>query len=172
MKDQELTKKERKRQARLQRKAERRKQQGRGRIKRKLIILAVILLGAVGIYWLFSSTTQGFKIYPPTDIAGHVEQYPRERISREPISVAVQKHILEHTPNEVPGVIIQYNCKKFTCEPDLIDNLREIAQSHDHVYLAPYPQMDAKIALTAFGKLEILDEYDEQKIREFIEARR
>ena len=32
------------------------------------------------------------------------------------------------------------------------------------VYLAPYPGMDAKIALAAPGRLEILDEYDEDQI--------
>ncbi|MCZ6615404.1 MAG: hypothetical protein O6920_06465 [Chloroflexi bacterium] len=36
------------------------------------------------------------------------------------------------------------------------------------VYLAPYPGMDAKIALAAPGRLEVLDNFDEQRIREFI----
>lgn len=36
------------------------------------------------------------------------------------------------------------------------------------VYLAPYPTMDAKIALAAPGKLLTLDALDENNIREFI----
>ena len=36
------------------------------------------------------------------------------------------------------------------------------------VYLAPYPTMDAKIALAAPGKLLTLDDLDEDKIRKFI----
>ena len=37
------------------------------------------------------------------------------------------------------------------------------------VYLAPFPGMDAKIALAAPGELEILETFDENKIRQFID---
>ena len=66
-------------------------------------------------------------------------------------------------------MLVQYNCRDFPCEPDLVDRLTEIVQSFPpQVYLAPYPTMDAKIALAAPGKLLTLEAFDEVKIREFI----
>ncbi|MCH8205794.1 MAG: hypothetical protein IH956_02185, partial [Chloroflexi bacterium] len=47
--------------------------------------------------------------------------------------------------------------------------LAEIVGSYPpQVYLAPYPGMDAKIALAAPGKLLTLKTLDEDQIREFI----
>lgn len=129
------------------------------------VTILLILAGAgLGIFWYGQSR----KVYPPTSIAGHVETYPPGRILDRPIPIVEQKHILEHTPNGRPGLIIQYNCERFDCEADLISNLASIAQGYEHLFLAPYPQMDAKIALTAWGKLEILEQFDEERILEFI----
>ena len=50
-----------------------------------------------------------------------------------------------------------------------MDRLTEIVVTYPpYVYLAPYPTMDAKIALAAPGRLLTLDSLDEDKIREFI----
>ena len=50
------------------------------------------------------------------------------------------------------------------------DQLTEIVQGYpSSVYLAPYPGMDAKIALAAPGRLLTLDDLDENKIDEFIQ---
>ncbi len=89
----------------------------------------------------------------------------------EPMSLPVQKHMLEHADGGGrPGVIINYNCDDFPCEADVVDRLTEIAQEYpSHVYLAPFPDMDAKITLTHVGKLETLDAIDEARIRAFIE---
>ncbi len=159
---------ERKKQRKLERKAEWTRQQNQGQIQKRLIILAVIVVAVGSMYWIFSSTPHNLNVYPPTDVEGHIESYPPQRISRQPIPIAVQKHILEHTPARRPGIILQYNCQKFACEPELIENLTAIAQSDNHVYLAPYPSMAAKIAVTALGKLETLEQYDEEKIKIFI----
>ena len=65
--------------------------------------------------------------------------------------------------------MVQYNCVNFQCDADLVDKLTEIVLTYPpQVYLAPYPTMDAKIALAAPGRLLTLDAFDEDKIREFI----
>ena len=48
---------------------------------------------------------------------------------------------------------VQYNCEQFDCEPDMVERMQAIVeQAPSNVYFAPYPKMDAKIALTAcFG---------------------
>lgn len=71
--------------------------------------------------------------------------------------------------HERGSMLVQYNCRKYQCEDDLVDRLIEIVRAYPpQVYLAPYPTMDAKIALAAPGKLLILDALDEGRIREFI----
>lgn len=115
------------------------------------------------------------RVLPPTTIVGHVESYPEERISKEtPIPLPVQRHILEHVPlglgGERPGILLQFNCEKFACAEDLVDRLAAIAEEYEYVYLAPYPEMDAPIALTAYGRILTLDEVDEERIRAFIEG--
>ncbi len=41
---------------------------------------------------------------------------------------------------------------------------------YDHLILAPYPGMDARIALTAWGRIDKFNEFDEARITKFIEA--
>ena len=66
-------------------------------------------------------------------------------------------------------MLVQYNCVDFQCEANLVDKLTEIVLTYPpQVYLAPYPTMDAKIALAAPGKLLTLEAFDEVKIRDFI----
>ncbi len=109
--------------------------------------------------------------YPPTDIAGHTESSPPAHILDRPMPLSVFKHMLEHADGSgPPGVIISYNCDDYECEPDLVDRLRAIAEDYPaFVYLAPFPDMTAKIAVTRRGKQIVLDALDEQRIREFIE---
>ena len=71
--------------------------------------------------------------------------------------------------HERGSMLVQYNCRKYQCDDDLVDRLTEIVLTYPpQVYLAPYPTMDAKIALAAPGKLLTLDDLDEDKIRKFI----
>ena len=68
------------------------------------------------------------------------------------------------------GMLVQYNCAGYQCEPDLVERLTEIVRGYPpQVYLAPYPGMDAKIALAAPGRLLTLETLDEDRIREFID---
>lgn len=67
------------------------------------------------------------------------------------------------------GVIMQYNCRKFSCPGDLVANLTRIAEAHPRfVYLAPNPTMDARIAVTRLGEILVLDDYDPDRIRQLI----
>ena len=64
---------------------------------------------------------------------------------------------------------MQYNCANYQCEHDLIEKLTDIVLIFTpNIYLAPYPTMDAKIALAAPGRLLTLVSLDEDKIRKFI----
>ncbi len=127
---------------------------------------------AVGLVALLVTYFSGRGILPPTSFAGpHVETWPEQRISEVPIPIPQQKHIIEHVPGGRPGVLLQYNCEKFECEPDLVEKLAQIALQYPYVYMAPYPNMDGKIVLSALNAQLVLDEFDEEKIVEFIERR-
>jgi hypothetical protein len=84
-------------------------------------------------------------------------------VHRLPVPPELQAHNLEHG-----GVLIQYNCPE-PC-PDLAAQLEEIARQRDFVLVAPYPKMDAKIALTAWGRIETLDDFDAETILRFVDA--
>ncbi len=77
---------------------------------------------------------------------------------------------MERDATHVPGqMLIQYNCDDYECDPDLKNDLQEIVTRFPPtVYMAPYPGMDAMIALAAPGRLVVLEELDEDKIVEFI----
>lgn len=132
-------------------------------------------MALAGGYWLVASLG-GSPSLPPTGVmAGHPETFPPRRVMSEPIDERVQSHVIEHgshAPGAKPGVIISYNCDRFACEPELVDRLSRIVERYpDGVYLAPYPRMRAKIALTTLGKSETLDELNEARINAFIAQR-
>lgn len=68
------------------------------------------------------------------------------------------------------GVLIQYN----TEDEELIDQLEQFAlrQSDFPCYLivAPFERMDTTIAVTAWGAIETMDEYDEERLQEFVDT--
>jgi len=131
------------------------------------IIFAVVVIVIVGgIYLMISS----IKTLPPTDMSGHVEANPDSHVLRTPMPILIQKHMLEHSDGTgPPGIIINYNCEDYNCEPGLIENLEAFAAQYpSNVYVAPFKGMDAKIALTRLGRIEILDEFDAARINSFI----
>ena len=132
------------------------------------IFIVLIILIVLGVYVLFSN----IKTLPPIDMQGHVEENPPSHILKEPMPIAIQKHMLEHADGTgSPGVVINYNCKDYLCEEGLIDNLEAFANEYSYVYVAPFKGMDAKIALTKLERIEILEEYDKTSIKNFIEGR-
>ncbi len=71
--------------------------------------------------------------------------------------------------HERGSMLVQYNCVDYQCESDLVERLTDIVSVYpSYVFLAPYPTMDAMIALAAPGKLLTLDVLHEDKIHEFI----
>ena len=91
----------------------------------------------------------------------------------KPIPKEYQVHNLEDG-----GVVIQYHCPK-GC-PNLVKKLESVffkyktraekEKKYMHLILAPYPDMDALIALTAWTRLDKLNDFDEARIDRFIEA--
>ena len=131
-------------------------------------IFLVVLLGV--LYLVFSGSSGGGLTLPPTDMQGHVEASPASHVIREPMPLAIQKHMLEHADGTgPPGVILNYNCDDYTCERGLIENLEAFATKYpENVYVASFSNMDAKIVLTKLNRIEILEEYDEGRINSFI----
>ena len=147
----------------------------RGNLRRTLLTVTVglaVAIVAVGGLYLFMTTRSTFgKELPPTGFTPqHRESLPLQQINRLPIPRLVQEHVMERDPAHARGsMLVQYNCQRYECEDGLEDRLREIVLSYPpQVYLAPYPTMDAMIALAAPGRRLILDAFDEDKIREFI----
>jgi Protein of unknown function (DUF3105) len=65
--------------------------------------------------------------------------------------------------------MVQYSCE---C-PDIVGRLRDIVSAYDrYVVLAPYPGMKSRIALTAWTRIETMDQLDEARVRRFIDAYR
>lgn len=128
----------------------------------------IIILGL--LIWGVSSMFSGVKTLPPTTMQGHVESSPVSHIIRQPMSVPVQKHMLEHADGTgPPGIIINYNCKDYNCESGLIENLESFGEKYPaNVYVAPFSNMDAKIVLTRLNRIEILEQYNEETIESFI----
>ena len=138
-------------------------------IKRtKKIILTVIIVFSVGfgIYYFASNV----KLMPPISSQAHSEDVPQTNILTEEMPDRTQRHMLEHAGGAGPsGFIIQYNCVKFQCEDDLVENLAKIAKQFPNlVYLAPTSIYDGKIILTTLGKMDVLEEFNEERIMNFI----
>ena len=166
---------QRKQSARERRQQESRKARLRN-LRRSFLMAAVgfVVVGlAIGGIVLFMTTRSTFgKELPPTSFtAAHSESFPPGQINSRPIPRLIQEHVMERNATHPPGqMLVQYNCEDYQCEPDLIQKLTDLVREYpSSVYLAPYPIMDAKIALAAPGRLETLESFDEGKIREFID---
>ena len=116
----------------------------------------IVILGL--LIWGVSSMFSGIKVLPPTTMQGHVEASPVSHVIREPMPLTIHKHMLEHADGTgPPGIIINYNCNDYNCEPGLIENLESFAEKYPaNVYVAPFPNMDAKIAITKLNRIESL----------------
>ena len=182
-------KKEAKRQRRVERRAERDVQDERDRRRQRLRragyglagLAAVAALAAV--IWLVylqprpgeSVSTSGaadhsgqpaggYSTSPPTS-GPHLPQAPSWGEQRS-LPEASQVHALEHG-----GVLVQYNCPTPCLE--LVRNLRSITSRYDRgVILAPYSGMDSRIALTSWGQIDLLVDFDQERIEEFVDKNR
>ena len=140
-----------------------------GRKMGKGIIYAVIAVVAIGgIGWLFTFIPN----LPPTSQQNHSENSPPAHILTTAIPDSIQRHMLEHADGSDangPGIIIQYNCDDYECEAEMVEQLTVLVSGYpDNVYLAPN-NYDGKSILTRLGKREVLDEFDQEIIKNFIE---
>ena len=185
----ELSRRERRRLEREKSREERERERGRqrrARASRKAMgygISLLVIAGIVfGVYrWATQATpgravpilghqhiserAQGDIAYnstPPTSGPHYASRAPWG-IHRRPIPKPLQVHNLEDG-----GVLVQYRCRD--C-PDLIEKIEAIVNRYrDHVIAAPYPDMKPLIALTAWGRIDELEAFDEKRIVAFIEA--
>lgn len=117
---------------------------------------------------------------PPTS-GWHVATLAPWGVHKTPIPDERQVHNLEDG-----GVLVQYNCqesKPLAVSPPnrdrrdlqadcaaLVAQLEALATRHEYVIVAPYPAMPHRIALTAWGRMQTLDAFDERQITAFIKA--
>jgi hypothetical protein len=100
---------------------------------------------------------------PPTS-GSHLPYLAPWGVHTRPITRELQVHNLEDG-----GVLLQYNCE---C-PDVVAALTAIVQKYDkYVILAPYPGMKSRIALTAWTRIDTMEDLDEGRVRRFIDAYR
>ena len=98
---------------------------------------------------------------PPTS-GPHLNAIAPWGIHDSTIPNELQVHNLEDG-----GVMVQYSCPD-GCD-ELVTQLTQLVKGYDdHVILAPYPDMDARIALTAWGRIDKFDDFDEKRIERFI----
>ncbi len=103
---------------------------------------------------------------PPTS-GSHFGQLARWGVYKEPVADGLQIHNLEDG-----GVGIWYNCPD-GC-PELVDQLTGIVDEmgEERLLMAPYPGLETKIALTAWNRIDKMEEFDRERIIEFIKAYR
>jgi hypothetical protein len=99
---------------------------------------------------------------PPTS-GPHLDPKAEWGIHDQQITNELQIHNLEDG-----GVLIQYDCDEEDCST-LIQQLETIAKRYkEKVILAPYANLDQRIALTAWNRIDTFDEFDEKRITTFI----
>ena len=101
---------------------------------------------------------------PPTS-GPHLPHIAPWGVHTRPIARELHVHNLEDG-----GIVVNYRPQ---CADRVLAGLRTIVERYpDHVVLAPYPDLDRCIALTAWTRIDKLDDLDERRIVRFIEAYR
>lgn len=83
----------------------------------------------------------------------------------QPVAEGLTVHAMEHG-----HVVIQY--APATGDREVAQLARLARRYGADVLLAPYPPLEHGIALTAWGRIDVLDRYDERRITGFVEALR
>ncbi|MDO8557646.1 MAG: DUF3105 domain-containing protein [bacterium] len=188
----ETSRYERKRMEREEKDRERNAAQHKKRIKKYATLAVALLVIGAGIFGLVRSagkntatlktspgellTDKGRQHVEKTDISDYNSIPPTSGphftiqtnwgIHKESVPEGYQIHNLEHG-----GVILQY---KPELAVDVVDKLKAIGESYNwkKLILAPYGPLDKNIALTAWTRLDKFDDFDETRIRAFIDAHR
>ena len=102
---------------------------------------------------------------PPTS-GPHYASLASWGVHDQPLPDELMVHNLEDG-----GVGVWYDCPD-GC-PELVDQLAAVVEQYEEgVLMAPYPGMETRIALTAWTRIDKLDEFDEERIQRFIRAYR
>ena len=108
----------------------------------------------------------GYSSAPPTSGPHWIAPAPWG-IYSEPLPNERQVHNLEHG-----GIMIQYN----TENQELITQLRRFAQKQSEfpcfLVVAPYPDMQFTVAVTAWDVRDTMASYDDEQLQEFVDAYR
>jgi hypothetical protein len=118
-------------------------------------------------------TYDDYNSNPPTS-GPHADTFAPVGVSELAVAKEVAVHNMEHA-----GVVVWYNC---SAKP-LLDTgacatlrnqlsqvvLQEVADGNA-VLMTPYALMDSRIALTAWGYLDAFEEFDEARVRAFIDT--
>jgi len=142
--------------------------------KKQIKIYGIVLIVLVGLIYGFTALSS-VKSLPPTTMKNHIEVVPETQILKEPIELKIHRHVLEHFDSGQDsrgGVIINYDCMNYNCEPDLIEKLEAFTKEYEYVYVAPFKNMKEKIVITKLNQIRKLNSYDESAIKQFIEGLR
>jgi hypothetical protein len=163
-------------------KSKRLRKRRQSKIALGLIVAIVLTLGGSLLYEAFTPEpgmampdlgnlhiaypqTGTYNSSPPTS-GPHYTALARWGTHTDPIPNELQVHNLEDG-----GVMVQYNCPE-AC-PELVAQLTNVVDRYTtQVILAPYPDMEARIALTAWQRIDTFEDFDEARIVRFIEAYR
>ncbi|MCO6453508.1 MAG: DUF3105 domain-containing protein [Caldilineales bacterium] len=112
------------------------------------------------------ATSVTYNSRPPTS-GPHYSSIASWGIHNEPVADGFAIHNLEDG-----GVGLWYDCPD-GC-PELVAQMSAVVSSEgeDGLLLAPYPNMETTIALTAWNRVDRFDVFDEERIRDFIDAYR
>ncbi|MCH7492572.1 hypothetical protein IID19_03185 [Patescibacteria group bacterium] len=167
--DQSLTKRER-RKLRRDEQSKEFAQQGRKHRMKSVASYSAIFIAVAGVIYGITVLAGSGGVLPPKSMNPHIEASPSAHIIDTPMPLSTYRHMFEHSDGEgPPGVHINYNCEDFDCSSDLIDKLTSIAEEYpEFVYLSPFENMSSMIVVTRLGKQEAMEQFDEERIVNFI----
>ena len=87
------------------------------------------------------------------------------------MKVSIAGEMSAFTPQNPPEkeVELSSNFQSDSCR-QLIENLGKLAEKYEQVIVMPRPNLDSRIALTAWTYLDKFDDFDEARIKRFIDA--
>lgn len=185
-----LPKKERKKLKRELERQEREKGEKKVTIIKWSIVTLLILLVLLGGWWIVRELSKplpgqavpdqgrqhvsqpewekfSYNSNPPTS-GSHDKVWTKAKIYDESQGDGHVVHSLEHG-----YIVISYNCDKNLQEcQDLKNQLSDLAKEKRvwKLIIVPRPNLDARIALTAWGRIDKMNVFDKQRIAAFIDA--
>lgn len=102
---------------------------------------------------------------------GKFVELPREGNPLTKFGVGIQEGTSFFTPKNppeeevgLPESFASENCRS------LVNNLSSFLENYERVIIVPRANLDTKIALTAWGRIDKMDEFDEKRIENFMSS--